>query len=57
MGSMVSQIVGAVNPIPVKNMTLPDSPVIAGKSNEVFDYYKLNADGIMNTAMELVNHD
>jgi len=53
MGSMVSQIVGRTNPVPIINMTLPDSPVIAGKSGEVFDHYGLNADGIVKTVLNL----
>jgi len=56
MGSMVSQIVCSVNPIPVINMTLPDSPVISGKTQDVFDNYSLNAKGLENIAMELTNH-
>jgi len=55
MGSMVSQIVGNINPIPVINMTLPDTPVISGKSHEVFDHYGLNAKGIEKIALELVS--
>jgi len=57
MGSMVSQLVASVNPIAVKNMTLPDSPVITGTSKEVFDYYGLNADGIEKVAAELMNNE
>ena len=56
MGSMVSQIVGRINPIPVINMTLPDSPVIAGKSGEVFDHYGLNAEGVVKTVLEMINN-
>jgi transketolase len=56
MGSIVSQIVGESNPVPVRNMTLPDSPVIAGKSQEVFDYYGLNVDGIVKAALELMHN-
>ena len=55
MGSMVSQLIGSVNPIPVINMTLPDSTVITGKSQEVFDYYGLNAEGIVNAVQALLN--
>jgi len=54
MGAMVSQIVGREKPIPVLNMALPDSPVITGKSNEVFDYYGLNTPGIVRAALELI---
>ena len=56
MGSIVSQIVGCSNPIPVINMTLPDSPVVSGTSKEVFDYYNLNAKGIEKIAMELMDN-
>jgi len=56
MGSIVSQIVGSKSPIPVINMTLPDSPVISGTSKEVFDYYDLNASGVVKTALEMVGN-
>jgi len=56
LGSIVSQQVGSVCPVPVRNMTLPDSPVITGKSKEVFDHYGLNADGIIKIATELMSH-
>lgn len=54
MGSMVSQITAAEYPARVLNLTLPDSPVITGKSQEVFDYYGLNAEGIAKAASELI---
>lgn len=54
LGSMVSQVVGANCPKKVINMALPDSPVITGKSKEVFDYYKLNAEGIVEKALEIL---
>jgi transketolase len=56
MGSIVSQTVGCFNPIPVINMTLPDSPVISGTSKDVFDYYNLNAKGIEKIALELMDN-
>ena len=34
------------------NMALPDAPVITGTSQEVFDYYGLNAEGIAKKAVE-----
>lgn len=46
LGSMVSQTVGDKCPRRVINLALPDAPVIAGTSREVFDYYGLNAEGI-----------
>lgn len=57
LGSMVSQIVSANCPKKVMNLALPDEPVITGKSQEVFDYYKLNAQGIAETAMELIRNE
>lgn len=54
LGSMVSQIVCAEHPVRVKSLTLPDEPVITGKSQQVFDYYSLNAEGIVKAAMELI---
>lgn len=56
LGSMVSQTVSAECPKKVINLALPDAPVITGTSAEVFDYYGLNAAGIVKTAMELMEH-
>jgi len=47
LGSMVSQAVASNEPKKVVNLALPDAPVITGKSKDVFDYYKLNAQGII----------
>jgi transketolase len=52
LGSMVSQVVGRECPRKVINLALPDAPVITGNSQEVFDYYGLNAEGIAKTAKE-----
>lgn len=54
MGAMVSQIVAANWPKKVINVTLPDEPVIAGKSNEVFEYYGLTKENLVKTALELM---
>ena len=53
MGSMVSQLTAAEAPCQVVNLTLPDAPVITGKSQEVFDYYGLNAAGIVQKVLAL----
>ena len=53
LGSMVSQLVGRECPRKVINMALPDSPVITGTSKEVFNFYGLNAEGIVKTALGL----
>jgi transketolase len=54
MGAMVCQLIARNCPKRVVNLSLPDSPAIAGKSQEVFDYYGLNMDGIVKTALELM---
>lgn len=54
LGSMVSQITAAEHPTRVVSLTLPDAPVITGTSQEVFDYYGLNAEGIAKAAGELM---
>ena len=54
LGSMVAQVIGENCPRKFKSLGLPDAPAIAGKSQEVFDYYGLNADGIVAAAHELL---
>lgn len=55
LGSMVSQVVGSECPRRVVNLALPDAPVITGTSQEVFDYYGLNAEGIAGMAAKVLN--
>ena len=55
LGSMVAQVVSEVCPRKMKNLSLPDAPVITGTYKEVFDYYGLNAAGIAKTAADLLN--
>ena len=52
LGSMVSQVVGAECPRKVLNIALPDAPVVSGTSQEVFDYYGMNGEGIAAKAKE-----
>ena len=54
---MVSQAVGAACPKRVVNLSLPDEPMIAGNSGEVFDYYGLNAEGIAECAEGLLKEE
>lgn len=56
LGSMVSQVIGANCPKKVINLSLPDSPVITGKSKEVFDYYGLNEAGIAEAAKKALEN-
>lgn len=48
LGSMVAQVISANDPKKVINLSLPDEPVITGKSQEVFAHYGMNAEGIAN---------
>ena len=54
LGSMVAQVVGENCPRRIKNLALPDAPVITGTSPEVFQSYGLDAAGIAKTVEELV---
>lgn len=54
LGSMVSQVIAHYDPKKVWNMTLPDAPVVTGTSQEVFDYYGLNAEGIAQKGREIL---
>lgn len=46
LDSMVGQVICAYDPKKVINIALPDAPVITGTSQQVFDYYGMNAQGI-----------
>lgn len=54
LGSLVSQVISRECPKKVISMALPDEPVITGSSQEVFNYYGLNAEGIAKRAMGLI---
>ncbi len=55
LGAMVAQVVSETCPTYVKELSLPDAPVITGTSQEVFDYYGLNADGIVKTVLDTLH--
>lgn len=46
LGSLTDQVISEKCPKRVKNLSLPDAPVITGTSQEVFKYYGLDAAGI-----------
>lgn len=52
LGSMVSQVVGRACPRKVVSISLPDAPVITGTSSQIFDYYGMNAEGIVDTVKQ-----
>ena len=59
LGSQVAQVVGENYPRFVKNLSLPDAPVVTGTSAEVFETYGLDARGIaaaVTTLLQEVNH-
>ncbi len=57
LGSMVSQAVASKCPRRVVNIALPDAPVITGTSQEVFDYYGMNAEGIAKTVKDVLEDE
>ena len=56
LGSMVSQAVAANCPRLVKNLSLPDAPVITGNSQQVYDYYGLNSEGIARECKKILQN-
>ncbi len=52
LGSAVASVVSANCPKKVVQMALPDDHVISGKSKAVFEYYGLNAEGIVKKVVE-----
>ena len=54
LGSMVAQVISANSPRKVINLSLPDEPVITGKSAEVFAHYGMNAEGIAKKVCEIL---
>lgn len=54
LGAAVCQVVGEHCPRRVKNLALPDAPVVTGTSAEIFATYGLDAKGIAKAAQELL---
>lgn len=54
LGSQVAQVVSSSCPRLVRNLSLPDAPVITGTSEEVFAHYGLDARGIAASAKDLL---
>ncbi len=54
LGSVVAQVISANSPRKVINLSLPDEPVITGKSQEVFAHYGMNAEGIAKKVCEIL---
>lgn len=54
LGAMVSQIVAALGGVAVRNIALPDAPVVTGSSTEVFSHYHMDADGLAQAVEEVL---
>ncbi len=54
LGSMVAQLTAAEHPTKVRSLTLPDAPVVTGKTAEIFHHYGLDAEGIAKAAREML---
>ena len=52
LGADVASVVSANKPVKVVQLALPDDHVITGKSEDVFNYYGLNGEGIANTVIK-----
>ena len=51
LGAMVAQTVAEKHPKKVISLALPDGHIVTGSSKEAFDYYGLNATGIVKTVL------
>lgn len=54
LGGIVTETVCASCPVPVKILGIPDENAIHGKPLEIFHYYKLDAEGIYQTAKDFI---
>ena len=54
LGAIVAETVAQNCPVPMKILGIPDENAIHGKPLEIFHYYKLDAEGIYETAKTFV---
>jgi transketolase len=54
LGAIVAEIVSQHCPVPIRILGIPDENVIHGKPMEIFHHYKLDADGIYQTALDFL---
>ena len=54
LGSLVSQVTAEEYPVRVRQIALPDVHLIPGTNKEVFHYYKMDEDGIAETAKAIL---
>lgn len=54
LGAIVAEVTAERCPVKMRILGIPDENVIHGKPLEIFRHYKLDADGIFETALELL---
>ena len=54
LGGIVAETVAQNCPVPMRILGIPDENAVHGKPLEIFHHYKLDADGIYETAKEMV---
>ncbi|WP_168122365.1 transketolase C-terminal domain-containing protein [Paenibacillus sp. HB172176] len=54
LGAAVAELVGQHAPVPMRIIGIPDEPAIAGKTAEVFQHYGISAQGLRQSAFELM---
>ena len=54
LGGIVAETVAQNCPVPMRILGIPDENAVHGKPLEIFHHYKLDAEGIYETAKEMV---
>ena len=56
LGSAVAEWVVQNHLVPVKIIGIPDEDAVQGSSSEVFEFYGLTAENILNSAIKMINN-
>ena len=54
LGAIVAETVCQHCPVPMRILGIPDENVVHGKPLEIFHYYKLDSEGIYQTAIDFL---
>ena len=54
LGSSVAELLVQEYPVPMKLLGLPDEDIVLGTSTDLFHYYRLDSEGIVKGALELL---
>ncbi|MBS4208115.1 transketolase C-terminal domain-containing protein [Bacillus sp. FJAT-50079] len=57
LGAAVSEVVSQTHPVPIKILGIPDEPAVAGKTDEVFEYYGISVENVKKVATELLSNE